>query len=125
MGLSVSVLYSLTISTHWKNGKRQCQTCAQYFDSTKDLRLHIRAEHKAEGAYPCPHCLKSFSLEEFLKRHVSKNHSEKTSLYLCKHCGMEFKDRSQLRFGHYFVIFGNQYLTARRLCARKDKKPTC
>jgi len=80
-----------------QNGKRQCQTCARYFESTKDLRLHIRAEHKAEGAYPCPHCLKSFSLEEFLKKHVSRHHGEKPSSYLCKHCGMEFKDRSQLR----------------------------
>merc|ERR1719391_731214 len=66
-----------------QNGKRQCQTCAQYFDSTKDLRLHIRARQCQPENYlddeelrpfGCPCCKRTYKNRDDMMFHLKKKH---------------------------------------------------
>lgn len=72
---------------------------------------HFRVKQKigmaapdANGAYPCPHCEKSFSMVKYLKKHIPIHRTEKK--YLCDECGKSFKTRT--------------YLSTHRRCHKKQ-----
>ena len=66
-------------------GKPQCDICVKEFSSNGDLRRHIQTVHNDCKCHPCNFCGKCFKDRSNLNAHVSTLHGEK-KLSKCNSC---------------------------------------
>ncbi|BHF70959.1 hypothetical protein SprV_0401401200 [Sparganum proliferum] len=67
----------------------QCPDCLKSFSRNSDLQKHIDAVHKGLRPYKCSICQKLFSQKSSLKRHVEAVH-EGIKAFQCLHCESRF-----------------------------------
>lgn len=65
--------------THLTEEEKQhhCPVCGKCFARRRNLKLHT-ATHNTEKLYQCGKCDQSFTTNEYLKRHIRKNHRDES-----------------------------------------------
>ncbi|XP_075243723.1 uncharacterized protein LOC142337971 [Convolutriloba macropyga] len=96
MGLSVDdVIFpppqSVTSATRGKKNALLCNVCGKAFKTKEKLELHCKSVHSDEKPFTCPVCLKSFRLNDYLKRHMLMHARSSKGEYVCEFCGKQFR----------------------------------
>ena len=83
-----------------------CQTCDYYFNSERDLNIHIDRVHVIDMRKDCLQCGATYQNHQQLKNHLYDRHGRKStateSNHICNICGRGF-DRSWKLKTHFNV----------------------
>ncbi|XP_045455980.1 zinc finger protein 595-like [Melitaea cinxia] len=66
-------------------------------DAVQEFQAKAFDDKYTSAAYKCTDCLKGFSQEDMLKRHIKIRHSESKGAIECQFCRMRFKRKCRLR----------------------------
>ena len=100
------------------NDLYMCEYCARSYDSEKQLKTHIRCQHKKKDAeyktFICSDCNKMFEHRWELNKHMFIHVQE--PLFECATCGQKFKRRKTLVRHHEMFHDENQKLFQCKEC---------
>lgn len=87
------------LKRHERTHTTPAHTCICGFSTTKKYYLKIHEKTHAKKTHICNVCNKSFTLNEYLKKHISSQHESpkyKPTQHICKECGHSVQYKSQL-----------------------------